>query len=64
MRVMDRLMPFISNVMTQGKLWQDKSITSAQVLKHNQQVKDYAPEVYEWMVSQINECVAKGWLAK
>lgn len=63
-RVMDRLMPFISNVITQGKLWQENSITSAQVLKHNQSVKDQAPEVYEWMVSKIDECVAKGWLAK
>lgn len=61
-KVMDRLLPFVSNLETEGKSWRDRSITRAQVLRVNEQVGRYAPEIFEWMRARIDESVRKGWL--
>jgi 5'-deoxynucleotidase YfbR-like HD superfamily hydrolase len=61
-KVLDRFMPFIVNLATHGKNWKDQGITRAQVLHINQPVRDYAPEIYEWMVKRIDACVQAGWL--
>lgn len=61
-KIMDRLLPFISNLMTEGKSWRDRSISRTQVLHINEPVRAYAPEIYDWMLVRIDECVKKGWL--
>jgi putative hydrolases of HD superfamily len=61
-RVLDRLMPFIVNLATQGQTWRDQSITKSQVLLISEPIRQQAPEVFVWMVQEINECVVKGWL--
>jgi putative hydrolase of HD superfamily len=61
-KVLDRLMPFIVNLATQGRTWKDQSITRSQVLRINQPVRDYAPELFEWMQGRIEACVQAGWL--
>jgi len=61
-KVMDRFLPFISSLATEGKAWRDRSIARSQVLRINEQVRAYAPEIYEWMVIRIDESVKKGWL--
>jgi 5'-deoxynucleotidase YfbR-like HD superfamily hydrolase len=61
-KVLDRLMPFVVNLAARGKNWQEQSICRSQVLRVSQPVQDVAPEIYEWMVERIEQCVKDGWL--
>ena len=61
-KVLDRLLPFLSNLATQGRSWQDWSVRRSQVLARNQVIAQQAPEIYAWMVQRLDECVAQGWL--
>jgi putative hydrolases of HD superfamily len=61
-KVMDRVMPFVVNLATQGQNWKDQSIRRSQVLKINKPIQDNAPEIYAWMEDRIEECVRGGWL--
>jgi putative hydrolase of HD superfamily len=61
-KVLDRLMPFIVNLGTQGINWKEQSVTRSQVLRVSEPVRERAPELYEWMVEQAEECVRAGWL--
>jgi putative hydrolase of HD superfamily len=61
-KVLDRLMPFVVNLATQGKNWQEQSISRSQVLRVSQPIKEVAPEIYAWMVERIEQCVKDGWL--
>jgi len=61
-KVLDRLMPFIVNLATNGQTWKDQSISRSQVLRINEPIKQHAPEIYEWMVKQVASCVELGWL--
>lgn len=61
-KVLDRVMPFVVNLATQGQNWKDQSICRSQVLKVNRPVQDHAPEIYAWMEERIEECVKAGWL--
>jgi putative hydrolase of HD superfamily len=61
-KVMDRLMPFIVNLSTQGINWKEQSVSRSQVLRVSEPVREHAPEVYEWMVGRVGECVKAGWL--
>ena len=61
-KVLDRFMPFIVNLATQGNNWKEQSVSRSQVLRVNEPVREHAPEIYEWMVGRIDECVKAGWL--
>ena len=61
-RVLDRLMPFIVNLSTQGINWKEQSVSRSQLLRVSQPVREHAPEIYEWMVGRVGECVKAGWL--
>jgi putative hydrolases of HD superfamily len=61
-RVLDRLMPFIINLSTQGINWKEQSVSRSQVLRVSQPVREHAPEIYQWMVGRVEDCVKAGWL--
>jgi putative hydrolase of HD superfamily len=61
-KVLDRVMPFVVNLATQGQNWKDQSIRRSQVLKVSKPVQDHAPEIYAWMEERLEECVKAGWL--
>ena len=61
-RVLDRVMPFVVNLATQGRNWKEQSIRRSQVLQVSKPVQDHAPEIYAWMEERIEECVRAGWL--
>ena len=61
-KVVDRIIPFIMNITTQGKSWIEQGIAKSQVLKINIPVKDEAPEIYQWMLIKIDMAVEQGWL--
>jgi putative hydrolase of HD superfamily len=45
-KVLDRVMPFVVNLATQGQNWKDQAIRRSQVLKVSKPVQDHAPEIY------------------
>jgi putative hydrolase of HD superfamily len=61
-KVLDRLMPFIVNLATQGINWKEQAVSRSQVLRVSQPVREHAPEIYEWMLGKIGDCVKAGWL--
>lgn len=61
-KVMDRVMPFIVNLATQGINWKEQSVTRSQVLRITEPVREQAPEIYQWMIGRVAECVKAGWL--
>jgi putative hydrolase of HD superfamily len=61
-RVLDRLMPFIVNLSTQGINWKEQSVSRSQVLQVSQPVREHAPEIYQWMAGRVEDCVKAGWL--
>lgn len=61
-KVLDRFLPFITNLITNGQTWREQNISRSQVLKINEPVGNYAPEIYAWMLKKIDGCVEKGWL--
>ena len=61
-KVADRLLPFMMNLNTQGKAWKEQGIRKSQVLQINQVIAKLAPEVYQWMLDQIETAVERKWL--
>lgn len=61
-KIVDRLLPFMLNMSTAGKAWREQGITQSQVKEVNQRVAVEAPEIYQWLLTQIEKAVAKGWL--
>ncbi|HEX3915102.1 MAG TPA: HD domain-containing protein [Steroidobacteraceae bacterium] len=61
-RVLDRLMPFIVNLSTQGNNWKEQSVSRSQVLRVAQPVREHAPEIYQWMIGRVEDSVNAGWL--
>lgn len=61
-KVLDRFMPFITNLITEGQTWRDQGISRSQVLRINEPIRLQAPELFDWMLGKIDEAVQKGWL--
>jgi putative hydrolase of HD superfamily len=61
-KVMDRVMPLVVNIATQGRTWKEQSVRRSQVLHVNKPVKEHAPEIYAWVERRIEDCVKAGWL--
>jgi putative hydrolases of HD superfamily len=61
-KVLDRFMPFVVNLSTQGINWKEQAVTRSQVLRVSEPVREHAPEIYQWMMGRVGECVKAGWL--
>lgn len=61
-RVVDRLLPFLMNVITEGKTWLEQDVCKSQVINVNKSIQIMYPELYKWMLDQIDAAVKKGWL--
>lgn len=61
-RVLDRFMPFLVNLGAKGRNWQEQSISRSQLLGICGPIREDAPELYEWMLARIEDCVRDGWL--
>jgi putative hydrolase of HD superfamily len=64
MKVMDRLLPFLCNIKTQGRAWAENGVVRAQVEAAHAFIKDEAPEVHVWITAQLDIASAAGWLAE
>ena len=62
LKTVDRLLPFLHNISSQGKTWQELGIKKSQVLKAHAFIADDFPDIHSWMVDKIQLAVQKGWL--
>ena len=60
---MDRLQPFLHNTLTDGHTWGNGKVTRAAVEKRMAVVREFMPEVYSWMETNMDQAVEKGWLS-
>ena len=62
LRVVDRLLPFLLNLNTNGKTWIDANVTRSQVAGAHEFIKDSFPSIHEWLTKQIDYATKQGWL--
>ena len=62
LKVIDRLLPFLHNISSEGRAWQDNNIHKAQVLKMHSFMEGEYPEIYAWFIENVEIAVEKGWL--
>jgi len=62
LKAIDRLLPFIHNISSKGKTWQELGIKKSQVLKAHAFIADDFPEIHSWMLENIQVAVQEGWL--
>ena len=61
-RAIDKLLPFILILSTEGKTWREQSITKTMVLEHHKFIRDVDELIYTWMLSEVENAVSNGWL--
>jgi putative hydrolases of HD superfamily len=61
-KVMDRVMPFIIHFSNDGSAWKEQSVSRSRLKKVCEPVREHAPEIFEWMLSKMEEAVRAGWL--
>lgn len=61
-KIIDRLLPFMMNIHTEGKAWIEQGVTRSEVQAINQTTKHEAPDIYAWMMLKMDKAIANGWL--
>ena len=62
LRVVDRLLPFLLNLNTEGKTWVDAKVTRSQVAGALAFIKDSFPPIHDWLSKNIAYATQQGWL--
>ena len=62
LKAIDRLLPFLLNISSKGKSWQQMGIKKSQVLKAHELIADDFPEIHSWVVDKVQLAVQEGWL--
>lgn len=60
---LDRLQPFLHNTLTCGHTWVEGGTKRPAVEKRMAIIKEFMPEVYEWISKNLDRAVEKGWLS-
>ena len=61
---MDRLQPFLHNTLTDGHTWVEANATRKDVEKRDKIIKEFMPEIYDWIEKNIKNAIEKGWIQK
>lgn len=61
-RVLDKLLPFLLNLATEGRTWREQGITAPMVRAHNHFIAETDPELYAWLEGELERAVRLGWL--
>jgi len=62
LKVIDRLLPFLHNMTSEGRAWRDNDISRSQVLKAHQFIEQESEEIYAWFRLKLDAAVEHGWL--
>jgi len=58
----DRLQPFVNNIMTEGHSWKKNGITAAQVYQRMEPIRIAMPDIWDFVTSSVGDFVKKGYL--
>lgn len=61
---LDRLQPFLHNTLTDGHTWVESGASREAIEKRMAPIKDFMPEVYEWIIANMDNGVQKGWISQ
>ena len=59
---LDRLQPFLHNTLTGGHTWKDGKTSRAAVEKRMAIVKEFMPELCDWISTNLELATERGWL--
>jgi putative hydrolase of HD superfamily len=62
LRVVDRVLPFLLNLNTDGKTWSESEVTRSQVAGALAFIKDSFPSIHDWLTKNIGYATEQGWL--
>ncbi len=62
LKVVDRLLPFLLNLNTNGKTWIELGVTRSQVAGAHAFIKDSFPPIHDWISHNIAYATQQGWL--
>lgn len=62
LKTVDRLLPFLHNISSNGKTWKELGISKSQVLKAHAFIADDFPDIHSWMLDKVHLAVQEGWL--
>jgi len=58
----DRLQPFLNNIMTEGHTWKEGRVTKAQVYKRMDPIRIAMPDIWDFIEKSIDNCIDKGYI--
>jgi len=61
-KVVDRLLPFLHNITSQGQAWKDQGVSLSQVQKVHSFIEEYDPEIYTWFLEKLDHASEHGWV--
>ncbi|MQL47779.1 HD domain-containing protein [Photorhabdus khanii] len=61
-KMLDRLMPVLMNLHNKGQSWVENGIRLEQVINRNQFIADVYPELWQYLLPQLESAQKKGWL--
>lgn len=59
---LDRLQPFLHNTLACGHTWVENGTKRSDVEKRMRIIKDFMPEVYEWVSVNLDRAVENSWV--
>lgn len=62
LKVVDRVLPFLLNVHSEGKTWRELGVRRSQVERAHAFIADEFPPIHAWIKGKIDLAVASGWL--
>jgi len=58
----DRLQPFINNIMTEGHTWKRGGVTVTQVYQRMDPIRVAMPDIWDFIVKSVGNCVENGYI--
>ncbi|QUY51478.1 HD domain-containing protein [Psychrobacter pacificensis] len=62
LKVVDRLLPFLLNLNTEGKTWRELGVTRSQVAGAHAFIQDSFAPIHKWLSHNIDYVTQQGWL--
>ena len=62
LEVVDRLLPFLLNLNTEGKTWRELGVTRSQVAGAHAFIQDSFAPIHKWLSHNIDYATQQGWL--
>lgn len=61
-KVVDRLLPFLLNLKTEGGMWQAHQVRRSQVVATQAFIAEAFPEIHQWLAQKVAYATEQGWL--